>query len=205
MAVLGSTQASNSDVLLGQAAENKAGIEDVQHRCMAAADQAESGLERAAVAIQQSAAVLRVMQANEVAVGVSKPCGNERGGQRYQKGCNMRSVNPLEVYTGHSETAVRSTSHTCQMGRGCRDILIGTARSEIYCLLLCSCCTNSKLMASTTGHEIKTFYQKTYPGEPDDNDEWLAGQYAVKFDDLKAMAGPLQTSVNKSQATPSEK
>ena len=56
-------------------------------------------------------------------------------------------------------------------------------------------------MASTTGHEIKTFYEKTYPGERDDNGEWLAGQYAVKFDDLKAVVGPLQTSVNNSRAT----
>ena len=36
VAELGSAQASNSDVLLGQAAESKAAIEEVQHRPMAA-------------------------------------------------------------------------------------------------------------------------------------------------------------------------
>jgi len=72
-------------------------------------------------------------------------------------------------------------------------------------LLVCSCCTKSKLMASTTGHDITTFYEKTYPGEPDDNGVWLAGQYAVKFDDLKAMVGGVEACVEASGETPSEK
>ena len=60
-------------------------------------------------------------------------------------------------------------------------------------------------MASTTGHDITTFYEKTYPGEPDDNGVWLAGQYAVKFDDLKAMVAGVEACVEASGETPSEK
>ena len=60
-------------------------------------------------------------------------------------------------------------------------------------------------MASTTGNDITTLYRQTYPGEPDDNGEWLAVQYAVKFDDLKAMVAGVEACVETSGETPSEK
>ena len=53
-------------------------------------------------------------------------------------------------------------------------------------------------------YEFKThgFYDRkryhdrqTYHGEPDGNGEWLAGQYAVKFDDLKAMVAGVEALV----------
>ena len=60
-------------------------------------------------------------------------------------------------------------------------------------------------MASTTGNDITTLYRQTYPGELDDNGEWLAVRYAVKFDDLKAMVAGVEACVEASGETPSEK